>query len=54
VTRAKGFTVGLNWFLNRMIKFQLNYARTTFKGGKADGEDREDENAILTRIQVAF
>jgi hypothetical protein len=32
----------------------LNYEVTSFDGGAADGGDREDEEAILTRVALGF
>ena len=51
--RAREWGTGLNWYLERRVKIAANYLHTTFDGGAATG-DREDENAILTRFQVAF
>jgi phosphate-selective porin OprO/OprP len=51
--RAREWGVGLNWYLERRVKIAANYLHTTFDGGATTG-DREDENAILTRFQVAF
>ncbi|MGH8490931.1 MAG: hypothetical protein ACREXS_19220 [Gammaproteobacteria bacterium] len=50
--------VGLNWYLNQNVKFVVDYAHTVFDGGgggTADSpRDREDENVILSRVQLAF
>jgi phosphate-selective porin OprO/OprP len=51
--KATEWAVGVNWHFERRIKLAANYIRTTFDGGAATG-DREAENAILTRFQVAF
>jgi len=66
---AETWTLGVNWYLNTNAKLSLNYARTTFDGGalakglaqttnnNASGSnvrDRDDEEAILARFQVAF
>jgi hypothetical protein len=32
----------------------VDYSWTRFRGGAADGEDREDERVVLTRFQIAF
>ena len=53
--RAKSvWGVGLNWYLSRNLKWQVNYERTSFDGGAAAGADRDDEQAVLTRLQVLF
>ena len=46
--------MGLNWSLNRNLKQLLDFERTSFKGGAADGEDRTPENAIFIRTQSGF
>ncbi|WP_309640447.1 porin [Flavobacterium sp.] len=66
---AKSWTAGVNWYLNQNAKIQLNYEHTKFDGGAlAEGlaqatnanatgsnvRDRESEDAILARFQVAF
>jgi phosphate-selective porin OprO/OprP len=52
--RASTIGVGLNWYLNQNLKWVINYERTRFEGGAADGGDRDDEEAILTRVAVGF
>ncbi len=51
---ATDIGVGINWFLNRNLKLQLNYDLVTFEDGAAAGGDREDEKVIQSRIQVVF
>lgn len=51
--KASEWAVGVNWHLERRIKLAANYIHANFDGGAATG-DREDEDAILTRFQVAF
>lgn len=53
-SEANAFGIGLNWYANRNIRTSLNYVHTDFKGGDEGSVTREDENAILTRLQVAF
>lgn len=66
---AKSWTAGVNWYLNQNAKIALNYEHTSFEGGasirnqninagntnyQAIVKDREDEEALLARFQVAF
>jgi phosphate-selective porin OprO/OprP len=51
--QARTIGVGLNWYLNQNVKWVLNYEMTSFDGG-APGGDREDEEAILTRVALGF
>ena len=44
------YGLGLNWYLNERVKWQLNYDFTEFSGGAA----RPDENALFTRVQYQF
>ena len=66
VKSAHSYDLGVNWYLNQDVKIALNYLHTTFDGGDiAQGQtainktgsnvrDREDENAIFARFQVAY
>jgi len=51
---AKSIGVVTNWYLNQNVKLGLEYENTSFKGGAAGGADRDDENAVLTRVQLNF
>jgi phosphate-selective porin OprO and OprP len=53
VQKAKAWAVGINWHFTRAVKVAVDYERTTFTGGAADG-DREAENAVITRFQTSF
>ena len=53
-SKAKAWTLGVNWYLTSNLKLVANYLDTTFEGGAAAGADREDEKAVFTRLQVAF
>ena len=52
--KATAWALGVNWYLNENVKWVLNYERTRFDGGAADGADREDEEAFLTRVALGF
>jgi phosphate-selective porin OprO/OprP len=62
---AKSWVAGVNWYLNSNAKVALNYSHTSFDGGAGVGitavnaagtniSDRESEDALLARLQVAF
>jgi phosphate-selective porin OprO/OprP len=52
-SRARAAGLGLNWYLNPNVKWQLDYDYTQYDGGAATG-DRPDERAYFTRVGVAF
>ncbi len=61
VRRANSFTAALNWYLNSMVRFSLNYSRTTFAqplflGTSPEGYSyyRDTENVWITRFQLEF
>lgn len=51
---ATAWALGFNWYLNRYIRLMTNFEQTLFNAGKASGGDRNSENALLTRLQLAF
>jgi len=50
---AHALGVGLNWYLNRNLKAQLDYELTRFDGGAAAG-DRPDERVITSQFALVF
>jgi len=52
--RATAWGLGLNWYLNRWLKIALDYERTSFDGGGAEGGDRDAESAVFVRWQLAY
>jgi phosphate-selective porin OprO/OprP len=53
-SKATSIGVGANWYINQNVKVAIEYENTQFKGGAANGADRDDENALLTRVQLNF
>jgi phosphate-selective porin OprO and OprP len=51
--KAKAAAIGLNWYLNQNVKWQLDYELTRFDGGAATG-DRPDEKAYFARVGLSF
>lgn len=51
--KASAWTVGVNWWLNKFVKTQVNYEESSFEGG-ATRNDREKEKVLFSRFQVAF
>lgn len=57
---AQAWSVGLNWFLNKNIRVNTSFSRTTFTGGGGAGSTapavvtRQPEDVLFTRIQLAF
>jgi phosphate-selective porin OprO/OprP len=54
IRRAWSGSVGADWYLNRSLRFLVNYDHTWFRyGAKALG-DRPTEDVITGRVQLAF
>lgn len=52
---AWNWGVGVNWYLNRNFKFNINYERTEFDTAVEFGDAlRDKEDVILTRFQVSY
>ncbi len=51
--QATAWGVGLNWYLNRYVKYVVDYDHTSFRGGAAGG-DRPREHTLMIRAQVSF
>jgi len=57
VRHAANLGGSVAWLLNRGVKLMLDYQRTAFSGGasaSAGAGDRQTEQALLTRFQLAF
>jgi len=57
-SEAKAWSVGLNWFLNRDIRVDASFSRTTFNGGGGTVNNgpvtAQPENVVFTRVQLGF
>jgi phosphate-selective porin OprO/OprP len=61
-TSARGaseWSAGLNWWLNRNVRFNTSFSHTTFEGGGAltaspGPVTHRPENVLFTRLQLAF
>jgi phosphate-selective porin OprO/OprP len=52
---ARAWTLGLNWYLDRALKLQLNYEHTDFNAPLRFGSGPSDhQDVILTRFQLAY
>jgi phosphate-selective porin OprO and OprP len=54
VEDATAWTVGLNWYLNKNLKFMTHFEETFFNGGAANTGNRKNEHALLSRLQIYF
>lgn len=52
--KASAIGVGINWYLNQVVKVAANYERTTFDGGAPGGADLEDEKVLIARLALGF
>ena len=54
VKEAREYVAGLTWYLNNNLKWNANYAYTSFDGGAAKGTDRQNEQVVINRLQFRF
>ncbi|CAA9890059.1 Phosphate-selective porin O and P [Candidatus Methylobacter favarea] len=52
--KASSWEVGLNWYLNKHIKAQVDYSQTSFDGGTILRGDRDTESLVQSRLQLFF
>jgi len=53
-SEAKAWSAGINWYLNKDIRVNASFSRTTFTGGTTGAVTKQPENVLFTRIQLAF
>jgi phosphate-selective porin OprO/OprP len=55
-SEAQGWSVGLNWYLNRNVRVDASYSHTTFEGGTGSKATvtKQPEEVFFTRVQLAF
>ena len=53
---AYAWAAGVNWYLNRNVRFDLSFSRTTFDGGNGSKATvtKQAEQVLFTRIQLGF
>jgi phosphate-selective porin OprO and OprP len=51
---ARAFTLGANWHFATGQRALVNYERTVFRGGAANGLNRKTEELLVTRLQASF
>ena len=53
---AHSWAAGLNWYLNRNVRLDASFSRTTFDGGNGAKATvtKQPEQVLFTRIQLAF
>jgi phosphate-selective porin OprO and OprP len=52
--RAHQYTVGVNWYPVWVVKYYVNFERTTFDEGYAGESVRPAEHVVFVRAQLAF
>jgi len=54
--RARGWSVGINWYLNKNVRVNASYSHTQFEDilGVANAVTKQPENVFFTRAQLAF
>jgi len=50
---AKGGTIGINWYLNEMVRIMLNYNHIEFDDYVREADD-DDEDVFLARFALEF
>jgi phosphate-selective porin OprO and OprP len=51
---ADAWSVGMSWWLNKNIRVNTDFSRTTFSGGDSGTVTKKPEDVFFTRIQLGF
>ncbi len=53
---AEAWAMGLNWYLNRNVRVNTSFSRTTFEGGNGPNATvtKQPEEVLFTRLQLVF
>jgi len=51
---AHEWAFGINWYLNKNLRVNASFSHTEFVDGKSGPVTAQPENALFTRIQLAF
>jgi phosphate-selective porin OprO/OprP len=57
ISKENAWAVGMNWYLNRNVKWAFGFEQTKFRRGAVNGpstDDRKTENLFTTTLQVGF
>ena len=52
--KAKSWAIGVNWYMNKMVRLMLDFDYTNFDGGAPNGGDRRSEEVMMSRVQWVF
>lgn len=51
---ANSAGIGVNWWMSDNLQLMTDYNFTYFNGGASAGQDRQDEQALFSRVQFRF
>ena len=51
---AHAWSFGVNWYLNKNVRVNTSFSHTQFDDGKSGAVTKQPENALFTRLQLAF
>ncbi len=56
--QARNYALGVNWYLNNVLRVSMDYSDTAFDGGGggtvASPDDRDNERVLTGRVQLSF